>query len=394
MRTYEALGELAGVLANRGLVLIDSSKNDSSPSLGRDYAVPRRSVGTLTLERAPHLEFIYGAVEQQTSWVPSGLSGTFLGSERAFSPTAYPLSESTYVEFLKATKRDLEGRVAALEGELAEIRVFWPTIKKLIEEYTSAGRRVGLMQQEFAARHLSKGALEIAKARDVLDRPLDENFFEEAELMAAQAIQFANYATFPKPHRVYADSNFAFNLLCYELNHTKKQVLRPIDTDCYNFYQTLMNDGVELVGSVYTFSEVLHVYCFSYPRGMYELSVAFLQQKGLRVPPSKSQAFKCLLRSFPQDCEAAWQSISHRVAATEEFFDRYQFRLLSPLPSPKLTNITRNVLNFASILKDFFVAIEATDALHLSIAAYLNSDAVISLDRGFLTVDGFTVYHA
>lgn len=181
IRTYEALGEVAGFLASRALVLIDTSKNDSSPGMAGDYAVLSGPFEPLGLKRVPHLESIYGAIEQQAKWVPSGLSGTFLGSERAFSPTAYPLSDSAYVEFLRATKRDLEGRVAVLEGELAEIRIFWPTIKKLIEEYTSAGRRVVKLQQEFAAKHLPKGALELARARDVLDSPLDENFFEEAE---------------------------------------------------------------------------------------------------------------------------------------------------------------------------------------------------------------------
>jgi len=212
--------------------------------------------------------------------------------------------------------------------------------------------------------------------------------------MGATAIQFSKYPAFPKPKRVYSDTNFAFNLLCYEINQANKNVIRPIDAQCKSFHQTLLRDGVELVGSVYTFSELLHVYCFSYPRGMYDLSEAFLRQKGVPVPPSKSQAFKAFWKNFPQDCEAAWQSITHRVAATEEFFERYGFKLLSPLPSPRLTNITRNVLNFAAILKDAFVAIEASDAVHLSIAAYLDCDAVISLDKGFLTVDGFTVYHA
>jgi hypothetical protein len=149
-----------------------------------------------------------------------------------------------------------------------------------------------------------------------------------------------------------------------------------------------------MVGSVYTFSELLHTYCFLYPRGMYDVSVSFLQQRNMLGSMTKNEAFKLFLRNFPSECELAWKSINYRVGATEEFLDLYRIKLLYPLPSPLLTNITRSVVNFASVLKDFYVAIEASDALHLSIASYLNSDAVVSLDSGFLAVDGITVYHA
>jgi hypothetical protein len=59
-----------------------------------------------------------------------------------------------------------------------------------------------------------------------------------------------------------------------------------------------------------------------------------------------------------------------------------------------LTNITKNVCEFAAILKDFYVAIECTDSLHLAAASYLGTDGIISHDTGFLSVDGFTIYCA
>ena len=67
-------------------------------------------------------------------------------------------------------------------------------------------------------------------------------------------------------------------------------------------------------------------------------------------------------------------------------------RSLHPLPSPQLTNVTRNVINFASVLKDFYVSLESNDALHFSIATYLNAEAIVSLDDGSCAADHFTIY--
>ncbi|HYL85422.1 MAG TPA: hypothetical protein VE263_14385 [Candidatus Angelobacter sp.] len=213
--------------------------------------------------------------------------------------------------------------------------------------------------------------------------------------MPANKILFADYQNFPKPKLVYLDANFAVDLLYYEINHaTNPSALRQRELDCFAFYQQLKQDGVGLVGSVFTFSETLQLYAFSYPNGMYHLTDQFLTARGLGhiMAKPRHERFKFFLKNFPADCEAAWRSISYRVGATEEFFDNYGIRLIHPLPSPQLTNITKNVVNFASVLMDFFVAIEATDSLHLSLATYLRTDAVVSLDSGFCTVDNFTVY--
>lgn len=213
--------------------------------------------------------------------------------------------------------------------------------------------------------------------------------------MPANKILFADYARNSKPKRVYSDSSFAIDLLHYEINHTNPAAVTVRQLASFKFYQQLMQDGVEIVGSVFTFTEALHYYTFIYPkRGMYVLSEKFLaaQPAAARLKLVRQKAFKHFLNNYPVECDKAWRTISYRVGATEEFFKDYKIRLIHPLPSPGLSNITKDVLAFAAILKDYFVAVEATDSLHLSISTYLDCDAVISLDGGLCTVDNFTVY--
>jgi hypothetical protein len=79
--------------------------------------------------------------------------------------------------------------------------------------------------------------------------------------MPANKILFANYPNFPKPKLVYIDSNFAVDLLYYEINQAANQAsLTHRVLDCFAFYQQLVPDGVGLVGSVFTFSETLQLY--------------------------------------------------------------------------------------------------------------------------------------
>jgi hypothetical protein len=146
-----------------------------------------------------------------------------------------------------------------------------------------------------------------------------------------------------------------------------------------------------VIASLLTYTEVLHAYSFKAPGGMYAGVRNLLAAKRVRVPPSGQECFKEALRRFPADTEALWAAIRHRVEAVDEFFGTYM-RVLSPLPSPTLTNITKSVSDFASILKFYYVGIESSDALHLSLATYLAADAVISSDRAFQLVDNFTIY--
>jgi hypothetical protein len=210
--------------------------------------------------------------------------------------------------------------------------------------------------------------------------------------MPATGILFRDYAKHPIPKRVYCDSNFALKLLNYALLHPNPALIQPIDTACFNFYQQLKTDKVELIASLLTFSEVMHVYCFQYPKGMYERSKAFLQTKVSGVPSSPHECFKRLVKRYRPDADTIWNSLTYRVEAVDDLFSRYGIRILSPLPSPGLTNVTKNVADFAAVIKFEFSAIESTDAVHLALASYLAADAVVSLDQDYLSADNFTIY--
>jgi hypothetical protein len=210
--------------------------------------------------------------------------------------------------------------------------------------------------------------------------------------MAATGILFADYAKHSKPKRLYLDSSFAILLLYYELNQSNPSVLRPKHTEAYKFYQALAADRVDLVGSVVTYGEVLHYYTFRYTGGMYDLAKAHLASLSVNQT-NGTDSYKLFNRKYPAACSLAWKTISHRVGAVEYFFDQHKIGLRSPFPSPQLTNITRDVVNYASILKDAYVAIESMDSIHLSMSHYLDSDAVATSDLGFLTADPFKVYY-
>jgi predicted nucleic acid-binding protein len=210
--------------------------------------------------------------------------------------------------------------------------------------------------------------------------------------MPARSVLFADYATTtPKPKRVYCDANFALNVLSYLVFQSNPRLLHRHHTACHTFYQNLKTDNVDIIASLLTYVEVMHAYAFKGPGGMYKGATTLLATKGVRPSSSGPECFKEALRRFPLETQTLWVSIRDRVAAVDEFFGTYM-RVLSPLPSPTLTNITKSVSDFASILKFEFVGIESSDALHLSLATYLASDAVVSLDKSFQAVDSFTVY--
>lgn len=209
--------------------------------------------------------------------------------------------------------------------------------------------------------------------------------------MPALGILFNDYKAYPQPKRVYCDSNFALQVFHHVVFHGYPAKLKPLDTACHAFYQQLKGDGVDIIASLLTYTEVMHVYCFHLPGGMKDKTASFLRSKGDPVPPNPQEAFKTFIKKYPTDAEAIWKSLQYRVEAVDDFFGQY-VRLLSPLPSPTLSNITKSVADFASILNSFYVAIESNDSLHLSLATYLAADAVVSLDRAFLNVDNFTIY--
>jgi hypothetical protein len=205
--------------------------------------------------------------------------------------------------------------------------------------------------------------------------------------MPATAIQFADYGRFSKPKRVYCDSNFAVHVLLY--NIVSPAMRSPIQISCEAFYQQLLADSVDTIASLLTYSEVMHAYSFKIKGGMYDLAQGFLRSKG--VNRSGPEAFKQLLRFYPVDAGSLWNTLQYRVEAVDDFFSN-KIRLLSPLPSPSLTNITKSVADLASILHSYYSTIEAADSLHLSLSTYLAADAIVSLDTGLLAVDNFTIY--
>jgi hypothetical protein len=205
--------------------------------------------------------------------------------------------------------------------------------------------------------------------------------------MAAKNIPFSDYGKHAKPKRCYLDSSFVIHLLQFGLTTgtPAKQ-----DAACDRFHGQLLADGVQLVASLFTYSELLHMYCFKYRGGMWDEAKAFLAKPSL----SGDSAMKEFFRRHPSDCEAAWKKVSYRVQASEYLFDQRKIAIVYPIGSPPNLDRTRDVMFYSTVLKDAFVGIGATDAVHLSIANHLGADAVVSMDKGFLTVDGFTVYFA
>src|SRR5271156_4756807 len=110
--------------------------------------------------------------------------------------------------------------------------------------------------------------------------------------MPAIGILFKDYANYPMPKRVYCDSNFAFRLLNYEILNATPLKLHPLDKTCHSFYQQLRSDNVEIIASLFTYSELIHIYCFQYPKGMYELAASFLRTKTGSAPPNPHKCFK------------------------------------------------------------------------------------------------------
>ena len=96
--------------------------------------------------------------------------------------------------------------------------------------------------------------------------------------MAAKSILFSDYGKHGKPKRCYLDSSFVIHLLQFGLT-TGTPAAR--DAACDIFHGQLVADGVQLVASAFTYAELLHIYCFKYPGGMYDEARSFLKKPGL-----------------------------------------------------------------------------------------------------------------
>jgi hypothetical protein len=212
--------------------------------------------------------------------------------------------------------------------------------------------------------------------------------------MAAQVVLFSDYPSFtPKPARLYCDSNFLIRLMYYHDNATNPSILTSRDIGCYQFYTALSQNGCELVTSVYGFSELIYYYFFWYGKyGMYQVVRDFFRNNNVVLSGSIHDKYKYFIKTYPADFTAAFQKIAHRIDKADAFLTQAGIKILYPLPSPRLTNISKLITEYAAILLDAFPKIESNDAMHLAIADYLNIQAVISLDDGFKDVDGYTIF--
>jgi hypothetical protein len=178
LRSHDIIDSLAGVLGEAILKPGDVAARDTSNSFAGGCATCPPSGSVISMNGARYLRTVHQTIDRQTNWVFAGGTAAVLITEPLAPSTAHPVFQSDYVRQLETTKRGLEARVDALEDELSQIREYWPTVRRLIDEYTLAAQRVGQIQHHLAARYEARGALDVAKARDVLMAPLDEDILE------------------------------------------------------------------------------------------------------------------------------------------------------------------------------------------------------------------------
>lgn len=119
----------------------------------------------------------------------------------------------------------------------------------------------------------------------------------------------------------------------------------------------------------------------------------FFQQNKIGIQNMKRhEKYKYFAKHYPADFAIAFKQIAHRIDEADKFLVKIGVKILYPLPSPDLSNISKKIVDFASILLDSFPNLESNDAMHLSIADYLNITDIISLDDSYKDVDTFTIF--
>lgn len=210
--------------------------------------------------------------------------------------------------------------------------------------------------------------------------------------MPASVISFKDYPSLPaKPPRLYCDTNFLITLLFYHDNANNPSKLTIKIKDCFQFYVNTKKNS-ELVTSVYGFSELIHYYFFWYGcDGMYNVVKRFMSQNNIVFSGGIHEQYKNFIKNYPTDFKTSFNKISHRIPKAEEFLRQAEIKVLYPLPSPHLTNISKSIIEYAVVLLDAFPRLESNDAMHLAIADYLNISYLISQDAAYKDVDGLTV---
>ncbi|HYL85423.1 MAG TPA: hypothetical protein VE263_14390 [Candidatus Angelobacter sp.] len=113
---------------------------------------------------------IYSELNKHWRW--SGSTVAILRDNYSLcAPSSYAVTPVEYIEYLQTTKQNLESRVSELEMRLNDIQIYWPTMKKLITDYQSATARVEGFVKDLTTKYGSRSALEMAKRRDVLEKP-------------------------------------------------------------------------------------------------------------------------------------------------------------------------------------------------------------------------------
>lgn len=124
------------------------------------------------------LNALYADLDNRTTCVLVGTTGTVTFSEAPSSPSAYPKFVSGYINQLQIVNRRLETRVQNLESRLSEVQKYLPTIKRLVHEHGSALGRVSSVMTQLSRKYDPAEAWKIAKKKDVLQAPLPEEYSE------------------------------------------------------------------------------------------------------------------------------------------------------------------------------------------------------------------------
>jgi hypothetical protein len=106
-------------------------------------------------------------------------TATYMTDCSSGPPSAYPRALSHYVAQLQEVNHTLETRVDLLERELAEVRAYLPTIRKLTCEYGSAASRVSALVDRLGRKYNPAEAWKVALQKDALTGPITDEEYSE-----------------------------------------------------------------------------------------------------------------------------------------------------------------------------------------------------------------------
>ena len=125
------------------------------------------------------LEDAYSTIFRTAGVGVSGGAVIGVGQLGTSSPSLFPLETYEYIKNLRTEKNNLACRVSELEADLKDIRVYWPTVKRLLAEYDGASARVQTLVRTLASTRTTGDPLEVARRLDKLDALPDDIFGED-----------------------------------------------------------------------------------------------------------------------------------------------------------------------------------------------------------------------